>query len=109
MTRALAIQRPQIAALKALGYTNREIGWHYVKWSLVIATVGAAIGIVGGRWLGAGFLWAAAAWTRPEGAALFVYGDDPAEIARRFKADGAEYLHVVDLDAARSGKPANTA
>ena len=25
MTRALAIQRPQIAALKALGYTNREI------------------------------------------------------------------------------------
>jgi phosphoribosylformimino-5-aminoimidazole carboxamide ribotide isomerase len=38
-----------------------------------------------------------------------VYGDDPAEVARRFKADGAEYLHVVDLDAARSGKPANTA
>ncbi len=56
MTRALAIQRPQIAALKALGYTNREIGWHYVKWSLVIAALGAAIGIVGGRWLGAGMI-----------------------------------------------------
>jgi putative ABC transport system permease protein len=56
MTRALAIQRPQIAALKALGYTNREIGWHYVKWSLVIATVGAGIGIGGGRWLGAGMI-----------------------------------------------------
>ena len=26
LTRALAIQRPQIAALKALGYSNRELG-----------------------------------------------------------------------------------
>ena len=35
---------------------NREIGWHYVKWCLVIATLGAGIGIVGGRWLGAGMI-----------------------------------------------------
>ena len=56
MTRALAIQRPQIAALKALGYTNREIGWHYVKWSLLIATLGAGIGVAGGRWMGAGMI-----------------------------------------------------
>ena len=56
MTRALAIQRPQIAALKALGYTNREIGWHYVKWALVIAIIGAAIGIVGGARMGAGMI-----------------------------------------------------
>ena len=34
LTRALALQRPQIAALKALGYSNRELGWHYVKWGL---------------------------------------------------------------------------
>ena len=25
------------AALKALGYSNRELGWHYVKWGLAIA------------------------------------------------------------------------
>jgi len=56
MTRALAIQRPQIAALKALGYTNREIGWHYVKWALVIATIGAGVGIVGGARMGAGMI-----------------------------------------------------
>jgi putative ABC transport system permease protein len=56
MTRALAIQRPQIAALKALGYTNREIGWHYVKWALVIAALGAVAGIVVGRWMGAGMI-----------------------------------------------------
>ena len=36
LTRALALQRPQIAALKALGYTNPAIGWHYLKWALVI-------------------------------------------------------------------------
>lgn len=56
MTRALAIQRPQIAALKALGYTNREIGWHYVKWALVIAAIGAGIGIASGTWLGSGMI-----------------------------------------------------
>ena len=56
MTRALAIQRPQIAALKALGYSDREIGWHYVKWSLAIAVVGAVIGIGVGAWLGKGMI-----------------------------------------------------
>ncbi len=30
-----------------------------------------------------------------------VYDDDPVEVARRFEADGARRLHVVDLDAAR--------
>jgi putative ABC transport system permease protein len=56
MTRALAIQRPQIAALKALGYSDREIGWHYVKWSLAIAAVGALIGIGAGAWMGKGMI-----------------------------------------------------
>ena len=56
MTRALAIQRSQIATLKALGYSNREIGWHYVKWALVIAAIGAAVGIGGGAWLGSGMI-----------------------------------------------------
>jgi putative ABC transport system permease protein len=52
LTRTLAIQRPQIAALKALGYANAEIGWHYVKWALAIACVGAALGIAVGARLG---------------------------------------------------------
>ena len=37
LTRALALQRPQIAALKALGYSNRELAWHYLKWAMIIA------------------------------------------------------------------------
>jgi phosphoribosylformimino-5-aminoimidazole carboxamide ribotide isomerase len=36
-----------------------------------------------------------------------VYGDDPVAVAREFAAAGAPWLHVVDLDAARSGDPVN--
>lgn len=36
-----------------------------------------------------------------------VYNDDPMEQAQRFKDAGAEWIHVVDLDAARSGIPTN--
>lgn len=32
-----------------------------------------------------------------------VYGESPAEVARRFEAEGADRLHVVDLDAAIDG------
>ena len=52
LTRALALQRPQIASLKALGYGNVAIGWHYLKWGFVIGAVGVAIGVVGGASLG---------------------------------------------------------
>jgi putative ABC transport system permease protein len=52
LTRALTLQRQQIAALKALGYSNGQIAWHYVKWGLVIAGVGAVSGVVAGGWLG---------------------------------------------------------
>jgi phosphoribosylformimino-5-aminoimidazole carboxamide ribotide isomerase len=38
-----------------------------------------------------------------------VYDADPAEAARRWAADGAQHLHVVDLDGAREGRPANLA
>jgi phosphoribosylformimino-5-aminoimidazole carboxamide ribotide isomerase len=36
-----------------------------------------------------------------------VYDADPLEAAKRWVADGARALHVVDLDGARSGEPAN--
>ncbi len=36
-----------------------------------------------------------------------VYGDDPVAMARRWEDEGAARLHVVDLDAARSGEPEN--
>jgi putative ABC transport system permease protein len=54
LTRIVAVQREQIAALKALGYSNRAVGLHYVKWSLVIGLAGAAVGIALGGWMGRG-------------------------------------------------------
>src|SRR5687768_3865136 len=52
LARALALQRPQIAALKALGYGNLALGWHYVKWAFLVAAAGLAIGLAAGAWLG---------------------------------------------------------
>lgn len=36
-----------------------------------------------------------------------VYGDDPVAQARAFAGAGVPWIHVVDLDAARSGEPVN--
>jgi len=36
-----------------------------------------------------------------------VYGDDPVAVAMSFAEAGAPWVHVVDLDAARSGDPVN--
>jgi len=36
-----------------------------------------------------------------------VYSDDPAGVAMGFREAGAEYLHLVDLDGAKSGKAEN--
>jgi phosphoribosylformimino-5-aminoimidazole carboxamide ribotide isomerase len=36
-----------------------------------------------------------------------VFADDPAEMAQEWVSQGARYLHLVDLDGARLGKPIN--
>jgi len=36
-----------------------------------------------------------------------VYGDDPLEMAKRFEDSGIEYLHIVDLDGAKSKQIVN--
>lgn len=38
-----------------------------------------------------------------------VFGDDPVEVARRWQDEGAEVVHVVDLDGAREGRLVNVA
>jgi phosphoribosylformimino-5-aminoimidazole carboxamide ribotide isomerase len=38
-----------------------------------------------------------------------VYDERPVTVARRYEAAGARWIHVVDLDAARSGSPENLA
>lgn len=38
-----------------------------------------------------------------------IFDDDPVEAARRWTEQGAQWLHLVDLDGARRGEPVNTA
>jgi len=38
-----------------------------------------------------------------------VYSDNPVEMALKWERLGAEYLHVIDLDGARTGEPCNIA
>jgi putative ABC transport system permease protein len=52
LSRTVAVQRTQVAAIKALGYSNAAIAAHYVKWSLIVAVLGGAAGVGLGAWLG---------------------------------------------------------
>jgi len=55
VSRLVATQREQIAALKALGYPNATIAAHYVKLVLLIVTLGFALGVLAGDRLGGMF------------------------------------------------------
>lgn len=54
LTRMLALQRPQIAALKAIGYGNAALAWHFMKLALAIGAIGVATGVGAGAWMGSG-------------------------------------------------------
>ena len=40
-------------------------------------------------------------------AQMTVYSEDPVAVARDFAAAGAKHIHLVDLEGAKIGKPAN--
>ncbi len=52
LSRIVALQRDQIAALKAFGYSNLAVGIHYLKLVLAVAIVGVILGSGVGYWLG---------------------------------------------------------
>ncbi len=52
LTRLVRLQREQIAQLKALGYSSRQVGWHYMKFALVIVAAATLVGGFAGMWLG---------------------------------------------------------
>ena len=56
VSRLVATQREQIAALKALGYPSRTIAVHYLKLVLVIVALGLVLGVLLGEWLGTQFV-----------------------------------------------------
>ena len=56
LSRIVRLQREQIAQMKALGYSSRQVGVHYLKFVVVIGALGTAVGGVAGYRLGEGLL-----------------------------------------------------
>ncbi len=52
LSRLLNLQREQIAILKAFGFSNRAVAWHYLKFALVMVLLGTVLGAAGGSGLG---------------------------------------------------------
>lgn len=52
MSRQINLQREQIAVLKAFGFSDWQVGFHYFKFTLAIVFTGVALGTVGGVLLG---------------------------------------------------------
>ena len=50
--RQVATQRHQMAALKALGYPDRRIAWHYMGLALAISGLGSLAGLLLSQWIG---------------------------------------------------------
>lgn len=54
LTRMIGTERTQIGLIKAFGYSDWAIGWHYLGFALAIACVASVLGSVAGIWLGRG-------------------------------------------------------
>ena len=52
LSRLISLQRPEIATLKAIGYSNREISWHYLGLVTIVLAPSAVLGLLGGLALG---------------------------------------------------------
>ena len=56
LSRLIATQRTEIGALKAMGYTNREVGLHFLGYSVVAVGAGTLLGAAGGVWAGSAMI-----------------------------------------------------
>lgn len=54
LTRLISLEREQVGLMKAVGYGDVAIAWHYAKLTLAIALVGILIGSLGGYLMGQG-------------------------------------------------------
>ena len=52
LARLVATQRSEIAALKAFGYTDREVGAHFLGFAAAASLFGSAIGVIAGVGMG---------------------------------------------------------
>ena len=52
LSRLVSLQRAEIATLKAVGYSDREVGLHFLELVLVIGALGSLVGVGLGLWMG---------------------------------------------------------
>ena len=52
LARIIATERSNIGLLKAFGYSDTAVAWHYAKNALLLGAIGAALGSGAGVWLG---------------------------------------------------------
>ncbi|MBE1557074.1 FtsX-like permease family protein [Sporosarcina limicola] len=52
LTRLVDKQRPIIGTLRSLGYSKRQIKWHYLQFSLILSVIGGITGTIVGSFLG---------------------------------------------------------
>lgn len=50
--RLIQTERAQIGLMKAFGYSNAGVGWHYCKFALAIAGLASVLGCGAGVWMG---------------------------------------------------------
>jgi putative ABC transport system permease protein len=56
VARIVSGQRAEIAALKAFGYRDREVGLHYAQLVGLVTLIGGLLGVALGAWFGAGMV-----------------------------------------------------
>jgi putative ABC transport system permease protein len=54
LSRIISLERDQIGVLKAFGYSNAAIAFHYLKVAVVVGIVGSILGVALGAWTGSG-------------------------------------------------------
>lgn len=52
LRRLVDTQRQEIAVLKAFGYTDRHVGWFYLRFALLAVFMGTVVGVGVGIWFG---------------------------------------------------------
>ena len=52
LARIIATERSEIGLMKAFGYRNTEIGWHYARMVMCITAIGIVLGWLVGAWFG---------------------------------------------------------
>lgn len=52
LRRLVDTQRQEIAVLKAFGYTDRHVGWFYLRFALLAVFLGTVVGVAVGIWFG---------------------------------------------------------